>query len=153
MFNDVDWDDTSAAEGFEPIPEGWYTAIIESVEDKETKAGTGRYLKCTLQVVDGDFQGRKVWANFNYQNPSAKAQAIGKIQLRALAKSVGLQVKEMSAPEELLGKPFAVQLTVRSATENYGASNDVKDFKELSSKNETAALSTHTALAGDDVPF
>ncbi|MFO7900232.1 MAG: DUF669 domain-containing protein [Planctomycetota bacterium] len=54
--------------GFEPIPAGKYLAIITGSEMKDTKAGTGRYLELTFEVIEGKHKGR---------NPSQRVRVSG----------------------------------------------------------------------------
>ena len=37
---------------YEPIPAGWYAAEIDKAEVRDTKAGTGKYLKLELVILD-----------------------------------------------------------------------------------------------------
>ena len=37
---------------YEPIPPGWYAAEIDKAEVRDTKAGTGKYLKLELVILD-----------------------------------------------------------------------------------------------------
>ena len=38
-------EDLPQGNNFEPIPSGWYTATITETELKQTKTGTGQYIK------------------------------------------------------------------------------------------------------------
>ena len=38
---------------FDPIPAGWYKAIISASEMKPTRDSYGEYLSLTLQVIEG----------------------------------------------------------------------------------------------------
>ena len=84
--NYTDYEETS----FEPIPEGQYVVILESSDLKTTKAGDGQYLKCSFQVIDGDYKGRKVVMNMNIENKNDTARNIGRSQLNALCKAANV---------------------------------------------------------------
>src|SRR5690606_14574175 len=51
---------------FDLLPTGWYNVEITDAVEKEfaSEANKGKpYVALTLRVIDGDFTGRKVWAN------------------------------------------------------------------------------------------
>ena len=50
---------------FDPIPAGWYKAIISNSEMKPTRDGYGEYLSLTLQVIEGQYENRLVFARLN----------------------------------------------------------------------------------------
>jgi hypothetical protein len=58
------WKTTDAAAEFEPLPKGEYTFRIIAGELFQAKRkGTPGY-KLTLEVTEGDYEGRRVWADF-----------------------------------------------------------------------------------------
>jgi hypothetical protein len=56
------WKTTTAAAEFAPLPKGEYTFRILSGELFTSKRGTPGY-KLTLEVTEGDFEGRRVWCD------------------------------------------------------------------------------------------
>lgn len=73
-----------------PLPDGSYRVIVDNVELKPTKAGTGEMIVVTYKVLAGQHKGRLVWSHFNYKNKSEKAQNIGRAQLKRFLASVGV---------------------------------------------------------------
>jgi hypothetical protein len=69
------------------IPLGKYRMAVTASEVKTTKAGTGKYIAFEWTVLEGEFKGRKVWQNVNFQNPSVKAQQIGQGELSAICRA------------------------------------------------------------------
>ncbi len=65
-------------DAFEAIPAGTYEAVITEPEMKPTKSGTGSYLELTIEIISGDYQGRRVWARLNLAHPNAKAVEIAR---------------------------------------------------------------------------
>lgn len=63
---------------FDAIPAGTYEAVIAESEMKPTKSGTGSYLELTIEIISGDYQGRRVWARLNLANPNVKAVEIAR---------------------------------------------------------------------------
>lgn len=112
--------------GFEPLPEGEYLAIIESSEEKATKAGTGAYLQFTFQVIEGEYAKRKVWARLNHKNPSAEAQKIGLAELSALCRAVGVMTPQST--EELHNKPLRIKVGFEKRADNGELSNKIKKY-------------------------
>lgn len=46
---------------FEPLPEGRYECIVETVEVRESKSSDNDYLNWELKVTDGEFEDRRLW--------------------------------------------------------------------------------------------
>jgi hypothetical protein len=57
------WKTTAAAAEFAPLPKGEYTFRILSGELFTAKRGTPGY-KLTLEVTEGEFEGRRTWADY-----------------------------------------------------------------------------------------
>lgn len=95
---------------FSALPEGKYVVIATASEEKVTKAGTGKYLQITFEVLDGAHKGRKIWARLNLWNPNPQAVIIAQRELRALCLAVGIPRPNDSA--ELHNKPLVMTLGV-----------------------------------------
>jgi hypothetical protein len=111
---------------FEPLPAGWYTAVVNGAEIKATKAGTGQYIAVRYDITGPTHQGRVVFGNLNIKNPNPKAEEIGRQQLGELMRAIGLSTVQDT--DQLIGGQLMIKLDVRES-EQYGASNDVKAFK------------------------
>ena len=118
--------DVNAKGSFDPIPEGEYTLKGLEAEEKNTSAGTGSYIKAKFEVTKGEFVGRWVWVNFNINNPSEKAQKIGRQQLVAWATACGRP--DADDTDKLLGRAFNAAVGVEPARDGYAASNKIKAF-------------------------
>lgn len=46
---------------FEPLPEGQYECIIETVEVRESKSSDNDYLNWQFKVLDDEYEGRMLW--------------------------------------------------------------------------------------------
>lgn len=112
--------------GFDILPAGEYDAAIVASEVKATSAGTGKYLKLELQVLNGAYQNRKVWDQLNLWNPNEKAVAIAKGTLSALCRAVGVLTPQDSS--ELHGKPLRIKVVVQK-DDQYGDKNAIKGYK------------------------
>lgn len=111
---------------YEPLPAGWYTAIVNGAEIKNTKAGTGQYIAVRYDITGPTHQGRVVFGNLNIKNPNPKAEEIGRQQLGELMRAIGLTTVQDT--DQLIGGQLSIKLDVRES-EQYGASNDVKGYK------------------------
>lgn len=119
--------DTGATGGsYDPIPDGEYTLKAVEAEEKATSAGTGSYIKVKFEVVKGEFTGRLIWQNFNVNNPSDKAQRIGRQQLVAWSTACGKP--EADNTDKLLDKPFTAAVSIEKGTGGYSDSNRIKAF-------------------------
>jgi hypothetical protein len=77
------------AQTFDPIPLGDYLAMITGSEMKQTQAGTGEYLALTFEIIDGEHQSRRLWANLNLNNPNQKAVEIAQRDLSSICHAIG----------------------------------------------------------------
>ena len=111
---------------FQPLPAGWYTANITDAEVKDTKAGTGQYIKCRYDITGPSHEGRVVFGNLNIRNPNPKAEEIGRQQLGDLMRAIGLA--SVTDTDQLIGGRCQIKLKVRKS-EEYGDSNDVQAWK------------------------
>lgn len=134
---------------FEPMPEGIYTLLITSSEVKPNKAGTGKNLSLTMQVIDGAHKGRQVFDNIVLQNPSAKATEIGHGQLSALCRSCRKVI--IGDSSELHGVPFQAKIKIKPADGQYAARNEVSYY--VQPKNGSTIAPTKTSGDDDTIPF
>jgi hypothetical protein len=135
---------------FEPLPAGWYTAVVNGAEIKNTKAGTGQYIAVRYDITGPNHQGRVVFGNLNIKNPNPKAEEIGRQQLGELMRAIGLATVQDT--DQLIGGQLMIKLDVRES-EQYGASNDVKGFKSTGSAPPAAAAAKVAAPAKAAPPW
>jgi len=110
--------DTEAQSNYEPLPAGEYVAIATDSEMKTNKSNEGQHLNIAFEIIDGEKTGRKVFANYNVVNPNPEAEKIGRGELAALCKAVGVSNPKDSS--ELHGKPvmLVVAIDKKDATRN-----------------------------------
>jgi len=123
---DVTEIEVSAPAEYDPIPEGEYILKAVDAEEKATSRGDGSYIKVKYEVVKGEYAGRLLWQNFNINNPSEKAQHIGRQQIVAWATACGRP--NVDDTDKLLGKPFAATVGIEPGTGGYKPSNKIKVF-------------------------
>ncbi len=136
-------------ESFDPIPAGKYSAMIVESERKQTSAGTGERLSLTWLIVEGEYEGRKVFDGINLVNPNPKAVEISMRQLSSICRALGkLRIQDSA---ELHDIPCEIKVGVRpSGPDAKGvhrdASNEVKDYAPLQASG-TVPAPTATAAA------
>jgi hypothetical protein len=135
------------AESRDPIPANWYRCVITASEEKPTKAQTGSYLQLTLEVIEGDYQGRKVFDRLNLNNPNATAVEIAQRTLSSICRAVGVMTPRNSS--DLHDKPLMVKVSVKPADGQYQASNEVKEYAE---PEKGAAAPAAVASGGASTP-
>jgi len=115
---------------YDPIPAGWYPAVIKEAELKDTKTGTGQLIKVRYDVVGENHAGRVVFGNLNIRNANPKAEEIGRQQLGELLRAIGLATA--TDTDQLVGGSLSIKVAIREASGGYEAQNEVKGFKALS---------------------
>jgi len=136
------------ATSYEPIPADWYKAVITETEEKPTKAQTGSYLQLTIEVIEGQHQGRRVFERLNLKNPNSVAVEIAQRSLSSICRSIGVNNPQNS--EELMDKPLMIKVAVKPAQGEYGASNEIKGY-DAASGNVTAMSAPVAATASSGV--
>ena len=102
-----------------------------------------------MSVLDGEYEGRTIFHNFNIANDSQKAVEIGLQQLKSFLKcSTGADVGKVTDVGDLLGLTCPAVVKIRK-DENYGDSNVVSYFKAR----EVTALKTEVAKKKKANPF
>lgn len=136
------------AVGFEPIPEGDYTAVIATSENKPTKEGTGSYLELVFQVVDGNHKGRQLWSRLNLDNPNARAVQMAQAELSAICRAVGVMTPQDSL--ELHNLPMVISVKCRKRADTGEMTNEIRGYKKIGA---VAVPANGTAIAGSAPPW
>ncbi len=131
---------------FSAIPTGEYPAVIVDSDLKPTKKNDGQYLELVHEITDGEFKGRKVWANLNLENPSVKAVEIANRQMASIREATG--VLNPTDSQQLHYKPMVIRVEFIPAGTTQGNGyvttrdgNEIKAWK----KAEGAAAQTSAA--------
>ena len=113
MGVDLNGFDASRVEPNEPrgaVPKGDYQVIITGSEKAATKSGNGHLLNLELQIVEGEFRGRKLFDRLNLWNPSEVAQRIAQGTLSAICRAVNVLTPRSS--EELHNRQLTASVDV-----------------------------------------
>lgn len=125
-LNNFDANQVDPAVQFDPLPAGRYAAVITESEMKPTKAGNGRYLQLTFQIIDGEFRGRFVWARLNLENQNELAVKIARGELSALCRAVNKMQPRDSC--ELHGIPLEINVGLRRRSDSQELGNIIKSY-------------------------
>lgn len=120
--------DATTVEPSKPIeilPPGKYVVQIVASEMRATKDGQGQYLWLELDVLEGEFQGRKLFDRLNLVNNNPTTVEIAQRTLSAICHATGrMQVQDS---EELHLVPMVADVRVQpSKTEGYGPANTLR---------------------------
>jgi hypothetical protein len=136
-FNAAEYEPDTGTGSYEPIPAGEYQLMCEEAESKTTSAGTGVYIKAKFRVLGPTHADRFIFMNFNVQNPSAKAEEIGRRQISGWAAACG---KPGAADtDELLNTPFNADVAIEPGSGQYGPQNRINGYKVASGAAPKAA--------------
>ncbi len=131
-------------QGFDPVPAGKYTAMITSSEMKPTKKQNGEYLSLMFQIIDGEFNGRIVFANLTLSHPNKTTVDIANSTLSAICHAVGIMNVQDS--QELHDKPMVIDVRV-SVDEKYGDRNEIKKYESCDGGQPTVVPRTQASAS------
>jgi len=134
---------------FETVKPGWYTCVATESDIKETKKGDGDYYEFVLEIQDGPFKGKKVWARLTRTNPNSAAEEIGASQLAAFCQAVG--VPRPKRTEELHYK--AVEVKIANRKYNEETYEDVKGFRAVAGTSKRDAPSDERSETTKSKPW
>ena len=148
--------DASKVEPNEPVsavPKGDYQVIIVESEEKQTSKGDGWLMSMVLQIVEGQFKGRKLYDRLNLGNKNEQAVKIARGTLSAICRAVN--VREPKNSEELHNRTLTAVVDV---SEYQGKlRNEVKGYKPKQTgvvpPVTVTATGEPTAASGKPNPF
>ena len=127
----------------DPIPAGVYEALVTESEIRATRAGNGKGINFTFEILSGPHKGRKVWAWINFQHPKAEAQRIGQEELARICKAVG--VEKLTETEQLHNKPLMITVAL---DKDDPTRNVIKGYKAKAAAPAAAAQTQDGAGTG-----
>jgi hypothetical protein len=108
----------------EPVPEGIYTAYIDSSDRKKTKNGDSEYIELVWKITDEAYKNRLIW-DLIYMGP--KSREISDNKLKTLCRSMGLESAKNTEELHLREIKIAVKIEV---SDQFGAQNRITNYKE-----------------------
>ena len=135
---------------FQPLPADWYKCVITETEERVTSKGDGSFLLLSIEVIDGDYSGRKVFDRLNLKNPNSTAVEIAQRSLSSICRAISVNSPKDSS--ELCDKPMMVKLAVKAASGDYEASNDVKGYEAVNSEASAQPAPSSASSNGGSTP-
>lgn len=116
--------------GYDVIPKGEYVVRITDSDVVSNSAQTGTVLKLTLEVVSGEYAGRKVFDQLNLTNPNEMAVKISRERLSAYCHATG--VIQLQDSQQLHGIPFVAKVKIKVDKNGvYDDRNEISSCKKL----------------------
>ncbi len=120
---------------FDVMPAHKNQLIIESLEVKKNDSTGTINLSVVMQIVGEQYNGRKIWNNYNLVKKDQSLNDISQYQLGALALSVGYPEDQvLKSPLELesyVNIPFQGDVKIKKGSGSYGDSNEVANPKAI----------------------
>lgn len=137
---------------FEPIPAGKYNATIIESDMEQTKSGNGSFLKLTLQIQGGQYDGRTLIDRLNLKNPSQQAVDIARQTLSAICHAVDVMTPKDSA--DLHNKTLVVSVKVKNREDNGEPTNEIKGYSKFDpTKRPTSPTQANTTNGTPSDPW
>lgn len=140
---------------FSPLPEDEYLVEIKTAEIKATKAGTGKYINLRLDVIDGKYTKRVLFAIINIKNDSDVAEKIGRSQLGEIMRSNNIAT--LQDTDQLIGTTMIVRVVIseykgekKNEVKGYRSSSGASPMPKAASASEAP---TEPAAAGKAPPW
>ena len=130
-LNGFDANEVDPNPGFDPIPAGKYLAIITASEMKPTRNGKGEYLQLELDILEGQYKGRKIWDRLVIKHPNQQTVEIARGTLSAVCHAVGVMAPKDSA--ELHNLPLMVTVGLKKRDDTGELTNMVKSYSKRDS--------------------
>jgi hypothetical protein len=115
---------------FAPIDQAWYEAEIIKSEMKTTNDKEGQYLALHFKILEGEKEGRLVFANLNLVNKSDVAVKIARSDLKKICAAVGHE-GDLEDTVDLHNIPMMIFVTLKPATAQWPAKNEIKNYKDI----------------------
>lgn len=138
-FN-INTNDPELADSFAEIPEGYYLAVVESIEQGFDKSGGVRF-SAKVRLRDYPFAGRVIFENYNLGSQNPQAVEIGKKQLASLARACGVN-GTLTSPQQVVNIPVYAKIEAPKKDSKYqsiGAWVSVETGQRLAARNSAAA--------------
>lgn len=116
-------------------PKGDYLVEIIDSDWVKTKKGDGHFVKLTMEILKGDYKGRKYYQNVNLDNPNPAAVEMAENEWASIHTAIG-KSKAVKDTKELHKKPFIMSLYVKTDKETKEESNGVTGYSSVSDKKD-----------------
>jgi hypothetical protein len=134
----MNWDDILKEQesdpGFAPVPAGKYPVVVDNAEAVVASTGADM-LKVQLSIEGGPFDSKKVFTNIVFTKNNPKAMRFTLRKLDALGVTREILANQNPAPSAIAAMITGVRceadVTIRPASDEWEASNDVKALRKV----------------------
>ncbi len=126
------------------LPPGRYAVQIVDSEMRVTKDGMGQYLWLELDVLEGEYAGRKLFDRLNLINNNPTAVEIAQRTLSSICHAVGRM--QVADSQELHLVPMVADVKVKPPQNGYGESNTLR-YLPLEQQPDTRPATAPTQMA------
>lgn len=112
---------------YELLPEGKYLAMITESDMKDNSKGTGQLLVLVVTIIEGEHQGRKLWANLNLRHSNVDTVRLAQIELAAICKAVGVMTPKDS--NDLHDRPMLITLKIDKRKDTGDLQNKISKYE------------------------
>jgi hypothetical protein len=109
---------------YDVLPPGKYLGQIVASEMRATKDGAGQYLYLEVDILEGQYAGRKLFDRLNLVNANPDTVQIAQRTLSSICRAVGKM--QVSNSEQLHLVPMTLDVRVRPPKGLYGESNSIR---------------------------
>ncbi|HHK74715.1 MAG TPA: DUF669 domain-containing protein [Rhizobiales bacterium] len=109
---------------YDVLPPGRYAVQIVDSEMRVTKDGMGQYLWLELDVLEGEYAGRKLFDRLNLINNNPTAVEIAQRTLSSICHAVGRM--QVADSQELHLVPMVADVKIKPPQNGYGESNTLR---------------------------
>lgn len=110
---------------YDALPKGNYLVLITKSEEKVGRTSNKPYLSLTLEVLEGEYKGRKIFVNLNLFSDNPEALRIARNDMAGICYATG--VVNLVDINDVLQKPFMAKVDVKSK-DNGEKYNTVKEY-------------------------
>jgi len=121
-FNPADYknrEEKKEVKSYDPIPNGWYTAVIKDVTIKTWDNPAGVSIQLVWQVTEGKHKGRLHWQTLNVEHKDPSKELKARYMLSDVMTSVGynddIAWAEGKPPRQLVGYSCEIELITLAA--------------------------------------
>ena len=107
----------------DPEFRGWHLMHAIESETKIAASGKGEYAQYTMEVLEGKYKGRRLWARFNLAHENPTAQQIAWANYSSLCRAVN--VLKPTDTEDLHLIPFYGNVKYVPEEGKYAANNEL----------------------------
>lgn len=129
---------------YDLIPKGKYKMAITKSDYKAVKSGKGFGLNLEIDILDGQYKGRKLFEWLNIEHQNEEAQQIGQGKLSAICRAVN--ILDLRDPSQLHDLPFIGAVGIKTDKKSGDERNVINSFEALSGK--VAKVPVNKDIAG-----